>query len=162
MSAFATFFAAPWRPRFRSQRSARASAVLNALRSPEGDGYHPFLLRTSRDSDTLRARRYISGLADCGPHHPLYYCARQSRIGGSTITQPESVEARAKNDEITVFALATPIPAGPSAMSGAMLLMANASGHPLNQIAVIGVLLTVMAFTLALLLAAQEIRDWIA
>jgi multiple antibiotic resistance protein len=46
-------------------------------------------------------------------------------------------------------------------MSGAMLLMANASGHVLNQIAVIVALLTVMAFTLILLLGAQEIRDWI-
>ena len=43
-----------------------------------------------------------------------------ARIGGSTITQPESVEARAKNDEIAVFPLATPILAGPGAMSGAM------------------------------------------
>ena len=46
-------------------------------------------------------------------------------------------------------------------MSGAMLLMANASGNVLNQIAVIAALLTVMAFTLLLLLAAQEIREWV-
>ena len=51
----------------------------------------------------------------------------ESRIGGSTMTQPESAEARAKNDEIAVFPLATPILAGPGAMSGAMLLMANAA-----------------------------------
>ncbi len=85
----------------------------------------------------------------------------ETRIGGSTITQPESAEARAKNDEIAVFPLATPILAGPGAMSGAMLLMANAGGGVLNEIAVIAALLTVMAFTLVLLLAAQEIRDWI-
>ncbi len=85
----------------------------------------------------------------------------ESRIGGSTITQPESAEARAKNDEIAVFPLATPILAGPGAMSGAMLLMANADGQLLNQIAVIGALLTVMLFTLLLLLAAQEIREWV-
>jgi multiple antibiotic resistance protein len=85
----------------------------------------------------------------------------ESRIAGSTISLPESAEARAKNDEIAVFPLATPILAGPGAMSGAMLLMANASGNVLNQIAVIAALLTVMAFTLLLLLAAQEIREWV-
>ena len=58
-----------------------------------------------------------------------------SRIGRCIITRPKSVEARAKNDEIAVFPLATPILAGLGAMSGAMLLMANASGHVLNQIA---------------------------
>ncbi len=85
----------------------------------------------------------------------------ESRIGGSTITQPESAEAHAKNDEIAVFPLATPILAGPGAMSGAMLLMADASGQLLNQIAVIAALLTVMLITLVLMLAAQEIREWI-
>ncbi len=85
----------------------------------------------------------------------------ESRIGESTITQPESAEARAKNDEIAVFPLATPILAGPGAMSGAMLLMANASGQLMNQIAVIAALLTVMLLTLVLLLAAQEIREWV-
>ncbi len=83
------------------------------------------------------------------------------RIGGSTITQPESAEARAKKDEIAVFPLATPILAGPGAMSGAMLLMANAGGKVLNQIAVIAALLTVMLITLLFLLAAQEIREWV-
>lgn len=81
----------------------------------------------------------------------------ESRIGGSTISPPESAEAREKNDEIAVFPSATPILAGPGAMSGAMLLMANASGNVLNQVAVIAALLTVMAFTLILLLAAQEL-----
>jgi multiple antibiotic resistance protein len=85
----------------------------------------------------------------------------ESRIGGSTISSPESAEAKAKNDEIAVFPLATPILAGPGAMSGAMLLMANASGDIFKQLAVIAALLTVMAFTLLLLLAAQEIREWV-
>lgn len=85
----------------------------------------------------------------------------ETRIGGSDMSAPESAEAQAKNDEIAVFPLATPILAGPGAMSGAMLLMANASGSLLNQAAVVAALLTVMAFTLLLLLAAQEIREWI-
>jgi multiple antibiotic resistance protein len=85
----------------------------------------------------------------------------EARIGGSTISQPESAEARAKNDDIAVFPLATPILAGPGAMSGAMLLMANTKGDFTGQAAVIAALLTVMAFTLLLMLAAQELREWI-
>jgi multiple antibiotic resistance protein len=85
----------------------------------------------------------------------------EARIGGSTISQPESAEAHSKDDDIAVFPLATPILAGPGAMSGAMLLMANAKGNIAEQLSVTGALLTVMALTLVLLLAAQELRDWI-
>ncbi|MBI4724591.1 MAG: MarC family protein [Rhodomicrobium sp.] len=85
----------------------------------------------------------------------------EARIGGSTITLPESAEARAKNEDIAVFPLATPILAGPGAMSAAMLLMAGAKGNFASQAAVIAALLTVMAFTFLLLLAAQELREWI-
>jgi multiple antibiotic resistance protein len=85
----------------------------------------------------------------------------EARIGGSTMSLSESAEANAKTDDIAVFPLATPILAGPGAMSGAMLLMANASGKFSNQIAVIAALLTVMALTLLLMLLAQEIREWI-
>ena len=84
----------------------------------------------------------------------------EAQIGGSTISQPESAEAQV-NDDIAVFPLATPILAGPGAMSGAMLLMANAKGHAGDQIAVVAALLTVMGLTLVLLLAAQELREWI-
>jgi len=85
----------------------------------------------------------------------------EARIGGSTISQPESAEARAKDDDIAVFPMATPILAGPGAMSGAMLLMASTKGDFTGQAAVIAALLTVMAFTLLLMLAAQELREWI-
>jgi multiple antibiotic resistance protein len=85
----------------------------------------------------------------------------ETRIGGSTMSVPESAEASAKNDEIAVFPLATPILAGPGAMSGAMLLMANSTGDFTKQFAVIAALLTVMALTLVLMLAAQEFREWI-
>jgi multiple antibiotic resistance protein len=46
-------------------------------------------------------------------------------------------------------------------MSGAMLLMANANGNLADQVSVVAALFTVMAFTLVLLIAAQEIREWI-
>jgi multiple antibiotic resistance protein len=85
----------------------------------------------------------------------------EAKIGGSTLSQPESAEAQAKNDDIAVFPLATPILAGPGAMSGAMLLMANAKGNLADQFSVVAALFTVMGFTLVLLIAAQEIREWI-
>src|SRR5208337_1538191 len=85
----------------------------------------------------------------------------EAKIGGSTISQPENVEAQAKDDDIAVFPLATPILAGPGAMLGAMLLMANAKGNFADQAAVIAALFTVMAFTLLLMLAAQELREWV-
>lgn len=85
----------------------------------------------------------------------------EAKIGGSTISQPENAEAQAKDDDIAVFPLATPILAGPGAMSGAMLLMANAKGNLADQVSVIAALFTVMGFTLILMLAAQEIREWI-
>jgi multiple antibiotic resistance protein len=85
----------------------------------------------------------------------------EAQIGGSTMSVPENAEARAKNDEIAVFPLATPILAGPGAMSGAMLLMANTRGDFTKQFAVMAALFTVMALTFVLLLIAQEFREWI-
>jgi multiple antibiotic resistance protein len=86
----------------------------------------------------------------------------ETRIGGSTMSFSESAEARAKRDDIAVFPLATPILAGPGAMSGAMLLMANAHGNFPKQAAVIAALFVVMAVTLILMLIAQEFRHWIS
>jgi len=85
----------------------------------------------------------------------------KARLGGSTISQPESAEARAKDDDIAVFPLATPILAGPGAMSGGMLLMAGAKGNLSGEAAIMAALFVVMTFTLLLLLAAQELREWI-
>jgi multiple antibiotic resistance protein len=85
----------------------------------------------------------------------------ETRIGGSTISRSENEEACGKGDEVAVFPMATPILAGPGAMSGAMLLMANSGGNATKQIAVIGALFIVMALTLILMLIAQEFRQWI-
>ncbi len=85
----------------------------------------------------------------------------QAKIGGSTISQPESAEAHSKEDDIAVFPLATPILAGPGAMSAAMLLMAGTNGSFTGKLSVLAALLTVMAVTLVFLLAAQELREWI-
>lgn len=75
--------------------------------------------------------------------------------GPLSISPTETQEARRKND-IAVFPLATPLLAGPGAMSGAIVLMANASGDVASQGAVIAALLVVMALTLFFLLIARN------
>lgn len=84
----------------------------------------------------------------------------ETRIAGSTISISENAEARARH-EIAVFPLATPILAGPGALSAAMLLMASAQGSIAKQGAILVALLCVMMVTLVLMLAAQELREWI-
>lgn len=86
--------------------------------------------------------------------------------GALSMTRAETVEAGRKSgsvdhDDITVFPLATPILAGPGAMASAMLLMARTNGNLALEAAVLGALIVVMAVTLALLLAAQELQQWI-
>lgn len=82
--------------------------------------------------------------------------ARQS--GGISLSRAESLEAEGKA-EITVFPLATPILAGPGAMSGAILMMARTREDLLLQGVVILTLLAVMLITLLLLLIAQELHE---
>lgn len=80
-----------------------------------------------------------------------------ARPGGSfKLTPPEGEEAERRHD-LAVFPLATPLLAGPGAMSAGILLAANASAEPARIAAVIGALLLVMLLTLALLLASHEI-----
>lgn len=80
----------------------------------------------------------------------------------SLLTQSESAEAESKADahaEIAVFPLATPLLAGPGAMTGAIVLAANTRGDPTLLAAVIGGILAVMMLTLTLLLVAQEVHQ---
>ncbi len=80
--------------------------------------------------------------------------------GAPSITRAETVEAGHK-EEITVFPLATPLLAGPGAISAAMLMMARAGGDIRLGAAVLLSLLAVMAVTLALLLVAQWVQRFI-
>lgn len=77
--------------------------------------------------------------------------------GGTSTTVEETQEAEAKQD-ISVFPLATPLIAGPGAMGAAILLMANAEGNVLHQIAVIASLLLILIVTLASLLMAGRLQ----
>lgn len=76
------------------------------------------------------------------------------------LTPPEGAEAQTK-DDLAVFPLATPLLAGPGAMSAGILLAAGAQGRPLQLALVFVALGAVMALTLLLLLAAHEVNRFI-
>jgi multiple antibiotic resistance protein len=70
------------------------------------------------------------------------------------LTPPEGAEAQTK-DDLAVFPLATPLLAGPGAMSAAILLAAQTRHDPIQFAAVFAALAAVMLLTLALLLGAH-------
>jgi multiple antibiotic resistance protein len=76
------------------------------------------------------------------------------------LTPSEGAEAQRK-DDLAVFPLATPLLAGPGAMSAGILLAANAHGDALELVATVMALLTVMAMTFVLLLGAHELTRFI-
>lgn len=81
-----------------------------------------------------------------------------ARPGGSIkLTPPEGEEAQTRED-VAVFPLATPLLAGPGAMSAGILLAANAHGEPLGLAVVVVSLFAVMIVTLALLYLAHELN----
>jgi multiple antibiotic resistance protein len=84
------------------------------------------------------------------------------RPGPTTLSLKESAEAESKAEahaEIAVFPLATPMLAGPGAMTGAIVLAAGTKGDFTLLAAVIAGILAVMLVTLALLLVAQEVHQ---
>jgi multiple antibiotic resistance protein len=80
------------------------------------------------------------------------------------LTVKESQEAESKAEahaEIAVFPFATPLLAGPGAMTSAIVLAAGTKGNYELLGAVIAAILAVMAVTLVLFLLAQEIHQLI-
>ncbi len=80
------------------------------------------------------------------------------------LSAKESEEAEDKAEahaEIAVFPFATPLIAGPGAMTSAIVLAAATEGDFKLLGAVIAAILAVMAVTLMLLLVAQEVHQWI-
>ena len=80
------------------------------------------------------------------------------------LTHKESEEAEDKAErhaEIAVFPLATPLLAGPGAMTSAIVLAAGTKGDLALLGAVVAAIIAVMAVTLVLLLTAQEIHHFI-
>jgi multiple antibiotic resistance protein len=84
------------------------------------------------------------------------------RGSAGSLSPMESVEAEDKAEhhaELAVFPLATPLLAGPGAMTSAIVLAAGTGGSPTLMAAVVSAILGVMAITLALLLVAQEVHQ---
>ena len=82
----------------------------------------------------------------------------------ATLTVKESEEAKTKakaHAEIAVFPFATPLLAGPGAMTSAIVLAAGTKGDVKLLGAVIAAIMAVMAVTLVLFLLAQEIHQLI-
>ena len=73
------------------------------------------------------------------------------------LTPSEGAEAQGR-DDIAVFPLATPLLAGPGAMSSGILMAANAHGEPFALMLVVVALIAVMAVTLALLLVSHQLN----
>jgi len=72
------------------------------------------------------------------------------------LTPSEGAEAQHKED-LAVFPLATPLLAGPGAMSAGILLAANAHGNAVELAITMGALATVMVLTFVMLLLAHEL-----
>jgi multiple antibiotic resistance protein len=77
--------------------------------------------------------------------------------GGVSATESETREASNRAD-ISVFPLATPLLAGPGAMSAAILLMAGAGGDLQRQVTILSMLILVLMLTAVCLLAAVRIQ----
>jgi len=80
--------------------------------------------------------------------------------GGTSTTDEEEQEAR-KSDDISVFPLATPLIAGPGAISAVILLRANAQGDSMAELAIVIALLIVMIMTVVLLLMATQVQRFL-
>ncbi len=72
------------------------------------------------------------------------------------LTPIEDEEAHGK-DDIAIFPIATPLLAGPGAMSAVILMAAGAADDPVRYTGVFAALAAVMLLTLVLLLAANEL-----
>jgi multiple antibiotic resistance protein len=77
--------------------------------------------------------------------------------GGTGTTSEEEAEARTRAD-ISVFPLATPLIAGPGAISATILLISNAQGDNLAIAAVVAALLVILLLTWLALLVAIPIQ----
>lgn len=81
-----------------------------------------------------------------------------ARPGGALkLSPPEGEEAQSR-DDLAIFPMATPLLAGPGAMSAGILLAANTHGDPAEVAIVAAALAAVMVITLALLMLAHELN----
>ncbi len=85
-----------------------------------------------------------------------------ARPGGALKLSPLEGEEAQSRDDVAVFPMATPLLAGPGAMSAGILLAANTHGEPLGISVVVAALAVVMLLTLALLTLAHELNRLIS
>lgn len=82
-------------------------------------------------------------------------CVRSS---GSTSTTKEEEQEAATKQDIAAFPIATPLIAGPGAISAAILLMANTDGDLVLKAVVLASLLAILVLTLVSMLLASQIQ----
>lgn len=80
-----------------------------------------------------------------------------ARSSGATSTTDDEIHEAEVRTDIAVFPLATPLLAGPGAISAVILLMADAGEDIQRQLVVCGSLLAVLGFTLLSLVAAGQL-----
>lgn len=80
--------------------------------------------------------------------------ARQSGLRSTTVREQD--EARYRED-ISVFPMAFPLIAGPGALATLLLFMVDTRGEPLAVVSLLGVIASVLALTLVLLLTTTGI-----
>ena len=81
-----------------------------------------------------------------------------ARPGGALKLTPTEGEEAQSRDDVAIFPMATPLLAGPGAMSAGILLAANAENVPFGLAVVSASLAAVMVITLALLVLAHELN----
>ena len=77
---------------------------------------------------------------------------------GSTSTTDEEEDEARHSEDISVFPLATPLIAGPGAISAVILLRANAEGNAAIELATVLALFSIIAVTFLCLLAATQLQ----
>lgn len=82
--------------------------------------------------------------------------ARHSGLRSTTVREQD--EARYRQD-ISVFPLAFPLIAGPGALATLLLVMGEVQGDPLLFLALLGVLILILAITLAFLLLTTPLMN---
>jgi multiple antibiotic resistance protein len=80
--------------------------------------------------------------------------ARQSGLRSTTVREQDEARYR---DDISVFPMAFPLIAGPGALATLLLFVVEARGDPVRLLMVLGVVLAVLAVTLALLLGTTAV-----
>lgn len=84
-----------------------------------------------------------------------------ARHSGLSSTTPDEAKEAARSGDVAVFPLAIPLIAGPGALTSVLLLLGGAKGDWVLQAGVLGVMIAVLALTLASLLLTSQIMRFL-